>query len=111
MKIEHQQIGTVELLQPQGVLTEDDAAEFTNLLRERLSGANHRIAVSLKEVPYMDSEALNGLVAAADEMINRGTRLKLVSLSSTCREILELTGLASRFQFFEDPRDAARSFL
>jgi len=59
----------------------------------------------------MDSTALNGLVAAADEMAARGTRLKLVAVSPTCREVLELTGLSQRFQFFEDPQDAVRSFL
>ncbi|MHC4064009.1 MAG: STAS domain-containing protein [Planctomycetota bacterium] len=111
MKIERQEVGTVEILAPQGVLAEDDASEFSALVQERLAGANPRIVISLHEVPYMDSAALNGLVQAADEMIDRGTRLKLVSVSATCREILELTGLSRRFQFFEDPQDAVRSFL
>ncbi len=111
MKIERQEIGTVELVSPQGVLSEDDAEEFSALLAERVSGANPRLLVSLHDVPYMDSQALDGLVSAADEMIDRGSRLKLVAVSTTCREILELTGLAERFQFFEDAQDAARSFL
>lgn len=111
MKLERSQIGTVEVLAPQGVLTDEDATEFSDVLNERLSGANPRLIVSLQEVPYMDSLALDGLVKAADDMIDRGARLKLVAVSPTCREILELTGLAGRFQFFEDPNDAVRSFL
>ncbi len=111
MKLERQEIGTVEILSPQGPLSDDDADEFSNLLRQRLSGANPRVAVSLKEVAYMDSVALDGLAAAADTMIDRGGRLRLVAVSPTCREILELTGLAERFQFFEEPNDAVRSFL
>ena len=39
------------------------------MLNQRLSGANPRLVVSLQEVPYMDSLALDGLVKAADEMI------------------------------------------
>jgi len=111
MKIERQQIGTVEVLAPQGVLAEDEAEEFSSLLQQHLTGANPRVVVSLHEVPYMDSIALNGLVTAADEMIDRGSRLKLVAVSSTCQEILELTGLSPRFEFFEAPHDAVRSFL
>ena len=111
MKIERQEVGTVEILIPQGVLAEDDAEEFSSLLQERLAGANPRVVVSLRDVPCMDSAALNGMAAAADDVINRGARLKLVAVSATCREILELTGLAPRFQFFEEPQDAVRSFL
>lgn len=111
MKIERQTVGTVEILAPQGVLSEDDADEFSALLQERLAGANPRVVISLQEVPYLDSAALNGLIAAADELNDRGVRLKLVATCATCREILELTGLSSRFQFFETSQDAVRSFL
>lgn len=111
MKLERQEIGTVEILSLQGALADDDAEEFSSLLQQRLSGPNPRVAVSLREVAYMDSVALDGLVAAADTLIDRGGRLKLVAVSPTCREILELTGLSGRFQFFEEPNDAVRSFL
>jgi anti-anti-sigma factor len=111
MKLEKHEIGTVEILSPQGVLSDDDAVEFSDLLLKRLSSPTPRVAVSLKDVAYLDSVALEGLVAAADAMIDRGGRLKLVAVSATCREIFELTGLSDRFQFFEEPNDAVRSFL
>ncbi len=111
MKLERHAIGTVELLSPVGVLADDDAEEFSSVLRRRLDGPNPRVAVSLAEVPYMDSTALDGLVSAADTLMERGSRLKLVAVSATCREILELTGLSGRFQFFEEANAAARSFL
>jgi hypothetical protein len=38
-------------------------------------------------------------------------QLKLVNVQSNCREVLELTGLADRFQFFDDVQDAVKSFL
>jgi len=111
MKMECQQIGTVEVLIPQGPLADNEAEHFSATLQERLAEANPRMAVSLQNVPYMDSVALNGLVAAADDMIDRGMRLKLVSVNPTCREILELTGLTPRFQFFQKAQDAVKSFL
>ncbi len=59
----------------------------------------------------MDSVAVEGLLAATDELADRAVNLKLASVPSTCREILELTGVSGRFSFFQDVQDAVRSFL
>ena len=111
MKIERQQIGTVEVLGPQGPLADTEGQDFFDLLQERLESANPRLVISLKETPYLDSLALDGLLAAAEGLMGRGMRLKLVAVSPTCREILDLTGLANRFQFFKEAQDAVKSFL
>ena len=75
MKLERQEIGTVEILILQGPLADDDAEEFSGLLQQRLSEPNPRVAVSLRDVAYVDSAALNGLVAAADTLIDRVKRV------------------------------------
>ena len=111
MKIERQQVGSVEVCVPIGPLVDEDAEEFSRTLLERLASSNPRVVVALKEVPYLDSTALEGLADAADELSNRALLLKLVNTPATCREILELTGLSERFQFFDDVRDAVKSFL
>lgn len=111
MKIERQQVGTVEVCIPFGPLVEEDAQEFAETLIERLRGPNPRIVVSLHEVPYVDSIALEGFADAADELDDMASRLKLVKVTPSCREAMELTGLAGRFQFFEEVRDAVRSFV
>jgi anti-anti-sigma factor len=111
MKIERQQVGTVEVCTPFGPLVEEDAQEFARALIERLRGPNPRVVVSLQEVPYIDSIALEGFSDAADELDDMASRLKLVKVTPSCREALELTGLSGRFQFFEEVRDAVRSFV
>jgi anti-anti-sigma factor len=111
MKIDHQQVGTVDVLAPSGALVDEDAEKFTELLLGRLTSANPRVVVAMQDVPYMDSVALEGLLAAADELADRGATLKLVKVTQTCREIFELTDLAARFRFFEDVQDAVRSYL
>ena len=111
MKLEQQSVGTVDVLTPIGALVDEDAASFCRLLQERVKGLNPRVVVSLQEVPYMDSSALEGLLDAADELADRALNLKLANVSSTCREIFELTGLASHFRFFNDVQDAVKSFL
>ncbi len=111
MKIEMQEVGTVAVLSPQGALADEDATQFADALMVHLNHPNPRVAISLQNVPYMDSQGLDVLITAADELMDQGNRLKLVAVGSTCREILELTGLSSRFQFFEDSSSAARSFI
>jgi anti-anti-sigma regulatory factor len=50
-------------------------------------------------------------VAAADELSQNGQLLRLCTVSETLREVLELTELAGRFEYFPDVTDATRSFL
>ena len=111
MRIERQQVGTVDVLTPAGALVDEDAESFAKMLMKRVQSPNPRLVVSLHEVPYMDSTALEGLLSATDELSDRASSLKLVGVQPTCREILELTGLAARFSFFKDTQDAVKSFL
>jgi anti-anti-sigma factor len=111
VKIERQQIGSVEVSKPVGPLVDEDAEAFSRALMKRLVSSNPRVVVVLKEVPYLDSVALEGLADASDELSQRAMQLKLVNVQSNCREVLELTGLADRFQFFDDVQDAVKSFL
>ena len=111
MKIDHQTFGTVEVCMPIGALVDDDAERFGAHLHTQVEGPNPRFVVGMDEVPYMDSVALERLLSAAEALQSRGTRLKLVGTTSTCREIFGITGLANHFQFFESIEDAVRSFL
>ena len=111
MKIEQQQIGTVDVFSPIGALVDQDGESFVKTLGQRLKSANPRVVVAMHEVPYVDSAALEGLLNATEELQERASALKLANVTSTCREIFELTGVASRFRFFKDVQDAVKSFL
>ena len=111
VKIDYQTFGTVDVCTPVGALVDEDAERFGADLLARAEGANPRFVVGMSEVPYMDSMALEGLLSAAEVLQSRGVRLKLVGMSPTCREIVEITGLSNQFQLFESVEDAVRSFL
>lgn len=111
MKIERQTVGTVDVLTPVGPLVDQDATSFSKVLHDRVCESNPRVVVSMQQVAYLDSAALEGLLDATDELSDRATSLKLANVPATCREILELTGISARFGFFEDVQDAVRSFL
>lgn len=111
MKIEWQKIGTVDVLHPFGAIVDDEVPAFRKLLLDRINGANPRVVISLEDVPYMDSEAIETLLDATDELASRAMALKFAAVTSTCRELFTLTGTADQFVFFTDVQDAARSFL
>lgn len=113
MKMEVRRIGTADIYQPAGPLADQDAESFCKTLQARISSeaGNARIGIDMHEVPYMDSQALDGLLTAAEKLAERASCLKLAGVTPTCREIFELTGLASRFRFFKDAEDIVKSFL
>ncbi len=111
MKIEQQKVGSVDVLTPSGPLVDHDASDFVKKLMERIGSSNPRIAIAMQDVPYMDSEAMEGLLTAADELGAHASLLNLVAVTSTCRETLELTGVADRLRFFQDVQDVAKSYL
>lgn len=111
MKIEQLRVGSVDVLTPMGTLTDQDAEKFLKTLQQKLQASNPRVVLCLHEVPYMDSSALEGLLKASEDLAERATGLKLASVTPTCREIIELTGLSTRFRFFEGVEDAVKSFL
>jgi len=111
MKVEHQQMGTVDVFKPTGALVDVDGQQFLKTLLTRLKSPNPRVVVAMQEVPYVDSAALEGLVSATETMQDYAMSLKMAAVSPTCREIFELTGLSNRFRFFKDVADAVKSFL
>ena len=111
MKVEQQQVGTVDVLTPLGALVDQEAEDFLKLLVERTKSPSARVVVSMQEVPYMDSTAVEELLTATEGLADRAMNLKLASVPPACREILELTGVSGRFSFFHNVQDAVRSFL
>jgi anti-anti-sigma factor len=111
MKVERQRVGTVDVLSPDGPLVDQDGQKFIKTLLERLNSTTPRLVLSMQEVPYMDSLALEGLLSATEKLNEQASALKLANMTPTCREILELTGVAGRFRLFKDVSDAVKSFL
>lgn len=111
MKIEQQRVGTVDVLTPIGPLVDQDGEKFVELLLGRTDAPNPRIVIAMHEVPYIDSLSLEGLLSAADALQERACNLKVAGVTSTCREILELTGLSAHLRFFRDVQGAVRSYL
>ena len=96
MKIELRKVGSVDVLTPNGALVDQDATDFVAKLLKRLQSPNPRVAIAMQDVPYLDSEAIEGLVAAADDLRQRAGVLNLVNVPGTMAHWMLLFGYHSR---------------
>lgn len=111
MSIDVKRVGTVDVITPRTPLVDEDAEAFVETISAKLAMSNPRFVLDMHEVPYVDSRGIEGLVDASADLLQRGGRLRLAAVAATCREVLELTGHAQRFEFFNSLQDAVRSFL
>jgi anti-anti-sigma factor len=88
-----------------------DAEQFRTHLADIMTRSLGRFVVDATAVPYVDSLGLEALVQSTDELGSSGRALRLCGACETLREVLELTGLADRFEHYEDVNTAVRSFL
>ena len=111
MKVQEQRQGAVTVLKPCGPLAGADADEFKSRLIETQRETLGRVVLDASAIPLVDSRGLEVLLDVTEEMAHSGKTLKLCAVTETVRQVLELTGLASLFEYFEDAHAAVRSFL
>jgi anti-anti-sigma factor len=111
MVMKEQNIGAVHVLRPEGPLKGAEAEQFRLRLVDLVTATMGRCVVDASAVQFVDSKGLEALVDANDEMAQTGQSLKLCGANDTVRQVLELTDLASRFEYYADANAAVRSFL
>jgi anti-anti-sigma factor len=111
IEIDERRHGAVTVLRPNGSISGEDAAALLQRICEAAGRSLGRVVVDGGSAPFLDSAGLEALLDAADHMAQSGQGLKLCSLNETVREALSLTGLARRFEQYEEVQAAVRSFL
>ena len=111
MNITEQQQGAITVLRPDGPLAGTDADAIKSRLLQAVKDSLCRVILDASGVSLVDSKGLEALVDVSVEMAQSGHTLKLCAANPTIRQVLELTGLSSRFEHFEDANSAVRSFL
>jgi anti-sigma B factor antagonist len=111
MELLTQQRGAVVIVRPVGPLTGTEADAFKTRVRDLIRENLGRVVIDASVVPYVDSPGLESLADVAQELARGGKGLKLFAANSTLRQVIELTGLASQFEHFDDANSAVRSFL
>ncbi|HOA72624.1 MAG TPA: STAS domain-containing protein [Phycisphaerae bacterium] len=108
MKANLYQVGSTHVLAVAEAMTHAECAELKDLVTRAMASGSGKIALDLSEVPFMDSAVLELLLQLSKDCAARGGRLKLVSPSPNCQEILRLTDLRSRFDVQSSVEEATR---
>ena len=78
----------------------------------QITGVWERGIIRERIVPLLEQMGIRGKESLFPDDLSAGGRaLRLCGTGETLREVLELTGLADRFEFYEDVNIAVRSFL
>ncbi len=82
------------------------APRLHETLQEVVAESPRTLLVDLANVTFIDSTGLGALVVAHRHLEERGGKLRLVSVPPPVAQVLEVTGLNSRFEVYAD-MDAA----
>ncbi len=111
MQIAEKRQGAVAIIRADGALVGEDAEKLARSVST--ASLNHlgRIVLDMSAIPFVDSRGLEVLLELAEKAAEGGRLLKLCTMNKTVRQVLELTGLVSQFEYFDDTHSAVRSFL
>ena len=76
------------------------------LLREVRENRTPRIVMNLSKVRYIDSSGVASLVEGLKASRDSGSRLILIGLSTSAREVLQLSRLLKIFEIYDNEEEA-----
>lgn len=110
MDITITEMNRVDLIAVNGRVDSSTAGELGQRLNEQLDSGSINMVVDLENVDYMSSAGLRELVAALKRAKKDGGDLRLSRPSPRVKEVLDLAGLTTIFEIFDDPVAAVGSF-
>lgn len=76
------------------------------LLREVRENRTPRVVMNLSKVRYIDSSGVASLVEGLKASRDSGSRLILIGLSTSAREVLQLSRLLKIFEIYDNEEEA-----
>jgi anti-anti-sigma factor len=107
---EHSRQGAVDVIAGDEPLNVDSVDRVTRLLDQCISHGQPRIVFDLGGLALLDSAGLELLLDARERCARRGGLLQLAAANPLCRDILQVTGLSSEFETFDNVLLAVGSF-
>jgi anti-anti-sigma factor len=87
-----------------------EAKEFKDILLEDINKGFLKFVVDLSDCEFMDSTFLSTLVTTLKSIAGKGGNLKLCSISSETRSLMELTGTHRIFEIYNTKKEAVESY-
>ena len=110
MRFSFSQQGTINVILVEGAMTTAELTPLSDALQSTADRGQPKLLMDLVGVPTVDSATLEMLVETQETCRRRGGVLKLTGLNPLCREVLAVTGLERRFEFFDNQLPALGSF-
>lgn len=110
MEVETTEYKRCSVVTASGRIDSNTAPTFDEALREVAEGGQHNIVLALKEVDFMSSAGLRGMVSSLKACKSGGGNLVLATPSKRVVEVMQLAGLTSLFVMFDDITAAVGSF-
>jgi anti-sigma B factor antagonist len=109
--IAQRNVGDVTVLELSGHLVFDAGErEFREKILSLVKAGRTRILVDLRNVTYIDSGGVGGLVGMFLHVHKRGGEMKLICPSHRARRVLKITKLLSIFEVFPTEAQGIASF-
>jgi len=102
---------TVVVEQLPEITTMKQARLFLEKLESDMSSNCPRIVLDCSSAPQVNRSLLYTLLCCLEETIKRNGDVKLASISSEARTVLELTGIRRLFEIYGTVTEAVMSFL
>lgn len=110
MRFSFSKQGAVNVVQVEGAMTTVELKPLADALKGKVEVGQPKLLMDLVAVPTVDSATLEMLIETQETCQRRGGVLKLTGLNPLCREVLAVTGLERRFEFFDNQLTALGSF-
>jgi anti-sigma B factor antagonist len=110
MKIEVQSLKRVELITVSGRIDSSNANDFDAALKNLTDNGEYQLVLNMSGVEYTSSAGLRAMVAALRECKKHNGDLRLSEPSERVSEVLNLAGLTSLFEIYDDDVSAVGSF-
>ncbi len=103
-------LGDVAIVECVGrIVLGDESAALRQHVKELLA-ESPKVVLNLTHVTYVDSSGVGALMSLYTSARNAYGSIKLSNLTTRVRDLLQITKLATIFETFDTPEDAAASF-
>lgn len=111
MEITKSHRGSVKVLSLSGALIGKDCDPLEAELHECLDSENFKIVLEVEQVPFVDSEGLDKLLAIAFDLNKRGGDARVAKPNDVVKDVLKATRVDTLIQVFDDIEEAVKSLL
>jgi anti-anti-sigma factor len=111
LEIQQNMVGAACVLKPSGALADSDASALRLAAEEAQRRCAGRIVLDASQIAFVDSLGLEALLDVTELLAKAGRSLKICGANATVRQVLQLTGMAGAFEFYEEVNAGVRSFL